>query len=322
VSDTAPSDPAIRTPDQRLRVFVSSTLAELTEERQAVARAISALRLTPVMFELGARPHPPRDGGLLPQVPHAGRAGAARPRRPGDAAERALRGGAPPPVRRAPETASPALAARRGHIGIERVLAAARDLDELLVRCRGTAMLATGLTALRLRAEREYSVPPLSLAADPDTAPVAELGSSPAVALFVDRARAVRHGFALTPGNAAAVAEICRRHGFGPRQHRLLGDDRRPLRRGPSPPARGARPGGPIRLHLAGGLVSGAAGRPGPADGSAGRGPCAAGRGTGPELGRSQHAQYAFLRQRGEAVAARRPAARAGRGSRGRRRAR
>jgi predicted ATPase len=52
---------AIRTPDQRLRVFVSSTLAELAAERAAVARAISALRLTPVLFELGARPHPPRE---------------------------------------------------------------------------------------------------------------------------------------------------------------------------------------------------------------------------------------------------------------------
>src|SRR3954466_3955868 len=56
-----PSDVAIRTPDQRLRVFVSSTLAELADERAAVARAISALRLTPVLFELGARPHPPQE---------------------------------------------------------------------------------------------------------------------------------------------------------------------------------------------------------------------------------------------------------------------
>jgi hypothetical protein len=55
------SDAAIRTPDQRLRVFVSSTLGELAAERAAVARAISALGLTPVMFELGARPHPPRE---------------------------------------------------------------------------------------------------------------------------------------------------------------------------------------------------------------------------------------------------------------------
>ena len=50
----------IRTPDQRLRVFVSSTLQELATERRAVRDAIVALRLVPVMFELGARPHPPR----------------------------------------------------------------------------------------------------------------------------------------------------------------------------------------------------------------------------------------------------------------------
>src|SRR6187399_1459830 len=52
---------AIRTPDQRLRVFVSSTLVELADERAVVARAISAVGLTPVLFELGARPHPPRE---------------------------------------------------------------------------------------------------------------------------------------------------------------------------------------------------------------------------------------------------------------------
>lgn len=51
----------IRTPDQRLRVFVSSTLTELAAERAAVERAITTLRLTPVMFEIGARPHPPQD---------------------------------------------------------------------------------------------------------------------------------------------------------------------------------------------------------------------------------------------------------------------
>jgi predicted ATPase len=48
----------IRTPDQRLRVFVSSTLRELADERAAVREAITQLRLAPVMFELGARPHP------------------------------------------------------------------------------------------------------------------------------------------------------------------------------------------------------------------------------------------------------------------------
>jgi len=42
----------IRTPDQRLRVFVSSTLQELAAERQAVRDAVTRLRLVPVMFEL------------------------------------------------------------------------------------------------------------------------------------------------------------------------------------------------------------------------------------------------------------------------------
>ena len=51
----------ILTPDQRLRVFVSSTLQELAPERAAALDAIAALRLTPVLFELGARPHPPRE---------------------------------------------------------------------------------------------------------------------------------------------------------------------------------------------------------------------------------------------------------------------
>jgi Domain of unknown function (DUF4062) len=50
----------IRTPDQRVRVFVSSTLGELAAERRAVRHAVTRLRLVPVMFEVGARPHPPR----------------------------------------------------------------------------------------------------------------------------------------------------------------------------------------------------------------------------------------------------------------------
>lgn len=51
----------ITTHDRRLRVFVSSTLEELAAERSAVRAAISGLRLTPVMFELGSRAHPPME---------------------------------------------------------------------------------------------------------------------------------------------------------------------------------------------------------------------------------------------------------------------
>src|SRR5262245_57599720 len=94
---------------------------------------------------------------------------------------------------------------------LEQVTGAARDLGELLARCPSVTILATSRTVLGLGAEQEYPVPPLPLPAGPATAPVAELAASPAVALFVDRARAVHPGFTLTPGNAAAVAEICRR---------------------------------------------------------------------------------------------------------------
>jgi predicted ATPase/class 3 adenylate cyclase len=94
---------------------------------------------------------------------------------------------------------------------LEQVTGAARDLDELLADCPGVVILATSRTVLGLRAEREYSVPPLSLPAGPTGMPLPELTASPAVALFVDRARAVRPDFALTEANAAAVVAICRR---------------------------------------------------------------------------------------------------------------
>jgi predicted ATPase len=94
---------------------------------------------------------------------------------------------------------------------LEQVVAAAPDLGELLARCPGLTMLATSRTVLGLRGEREYPVPPLPLPASPGTASVMEAAAWPAVALFVDRARAVRPGFTLDEGNAAAVAEICRR---------------------------------------------------------------------------------------------------------------
>jgi predicted ATPase len=94
---------------------------------------------------------------------------------------------------------------------LDRAVDAAGDLDGLLARCPGVAILATSRTALGVRAEREYPVPPLPLPADPTGVPVDELARVPAVALFVDRARAVRYDFALTESNAAAVVEICRR---------------------------------------------------------------------------------------------------------------
>ena len=376
----------IRTPDRRLRVFVSSTLGELAEERRAVSRAVSALRLAPVMFEAGARPYPPAEvyraylaqadvfigvywqrygqlvpgaqvsgleeefdlSGGLPRLLYVkapapdrelrladllarikeesstsyryfrtpaelgrlvrddlavllserfaaagGQATAAAPAQVGARGPRPLplsmtsllgreraidavavqveRSGArlvtltgpggvgktrlavavgerlrdrfgagtvfvpleavtdPRLVPAAIGRMAGADLARAGSPvealaetfgdgawllildNLEQVVQAAPGLGELLARCPRVVILATSRTVLGLRAEREYPVPPLALPTDPTTVPLEELESSPAVALFVDRARAVRPGFALTEGNAAAVAEICRR---------------------------------------------------------------------------------------------------------------
>jgi len=373
----------IATPDRRLRVFVSSSLEELTDERRAVSRAISALRLTPVMFEQGARPHPPQDvyraylaqsdvfiglywqgygqpaagadvSGLeeefdlsarLPRLLYIKEPAPAREPRLADLLARirdeasvsyryfrtpaelgrlvrddlaALLSerfaAASPSARPAPDrsrtlrplpASTTSLIGREQAIGevsgllarpgvrlvtltgpggvgktrlavavgerlrlpfgqntafvplaavtdpglvlpaigravgaeqagspveavaerlgddrwllildnLEQVVSAAADLGQLLARCPGAVILATSRTALGLRAEREYPVPPLpiSAAAGPSAVPADELMASPAVALFVDRARAVRPDFTLTPGNAAAVVEICRR---------------------------------------------------------------------------------------------------------------
>ena len=61
MADAGQQDSGIRTPDQRLRVFVSSTLEELAGERAAARAAIEQLRMAPVMFESGARPHPAQE---------------------------------------------------------------------------------------------------------------------------------------------------------------------------------------------------------------------------------------------------------------------
>jgi hypothetical protein len=56
VAEDGAHDIVIRTPDQRVRVFVSSAMVELAAERRVVTAAITQLRLTPVLFELEARP--------------------------------------------------------------------------------------------------------------------------------------------------------------------------------------------------------------------------------------------------------------------------
>jgi predicted ATPase/class 3 adenylate cyclase len=84
-------------------------------------------------------------------------------------------------------------------------------VSHLLASASGLHILATSREILHLAGEREYSVAPLAV---PDTTvalSTERLLGSDAVVLFVDRARAVLPGFALTDANARAVVEICRR---------------------------------------------------------------------------------------------------------------
>jgi predicted ATPase/DNA-binding XRE family transcriptional regulator len=93
----------------------------------------------------------------------------------------------------------------------EHVLEAAPVVAELLQACTGLTVLATSRAALRLRGERLFPVPPLSL---PDLArlpAIDVLARSPAVALFVERAQSVMPDFTLSEANAATVAAICAR---------------------------------------------------------------------------------------------------------------
>ena len=85
----------------------------------------------------------------------------------------------------------------------EQVGGAAPLLVGLLADCPQLRILLTSRVALRVRGEQELEVPPLR-ATEPG-------GPDPAIALFVERARAADPSFSLTTANAPAIAGICRR---------------------------------------------------------------------------------------------------------------
>ncbi|MDQ3701163.1 MAG: AAA family ATPase, partial [Chloroflexota bacterium] len=91
----------------------------------------------------------------------------------------------------------------------EQVLAAAPNVGELLAACPGVKALVTSRAALHLRWEHELAVPPLQVPHLGSLPALAELAGVPAVALFLHRARAVRHDFVLDEAGARAVAEVC-----------------------------------------------------------------------------------------------------------------
>jgi predicted ATPase/class 3 adenylate cyclase len=92
---------------------------------------------------------------------------------------------------------------------LEHLPGAAGVIEELLAVAPRLTVLATSRSSLKVYGEQEFAVPPLQLPA-PNAAREAELTSKyEAVALFVQRARAVRPDFRITDDNVGAVAEIC-----------------------------------------------------------------------------------------------------------------
>jgi predicted ATPase len=82
----------------------------------------------------------------------------------------------------------------------------------LLRRCPQVKILATSREALNIEGETIQVVPPLAVTEfrqlETETE-ISRLGELEAVQLFVDRAAAVRPGFAVKPENAPLIARIC-----------------------------------------------------------------------------------------------------------------
>ena len=69
----------------------------------------------------------------------------------------------------------------------------------------------TSRESLRIAGEQEFPVPPLALPDPAQSLSATELAGYDAIALFLQRARAVAPDFVLTEDNALAIAELCAR---------------------------------------------------------------------------------------------------------------
>jgi predicted ATPase len=80
---------------------------------------------------------------------------------------------------------------------------------DLLSACPRLKILTTSREALRIPGEWLYPVPPLALPPERSFADLEAAAASPALTLFLERARAARPDFRLTAENIRAVAAIC-----------------------------------------------------------------------------------------------------------------
>jgi predicted ATPase/class 3 adenylate cyclase len=93
----------------------------------------------------------------------------------------------------------------------EHLLPAAAEVAGLLADTPRLKILVTSRSRLNVPGEREFIVPPLAVPDLRRLPPLDTLAHLPAIALFIDRAQAVRPDFRLTEGNARAVVDICAR---------------------------------------------------------------------------------------------------------------
>jgi predicted ATPase len=93
----------------------------------------------------------------------------------------------------------------------EQVVEAAVVVADLLAACPRLSVLVTSRMVLHLRGEHEFVVHPLAVPNPKRLPALRTLVQYEAVALFMQRAQAVKPEFELTPANALAVASMCAR---------------------------------------------------------------------------------------------------------------
>ena len=93
---------------------------------------------------------------------------------------------------------------------VEQLLPASALLQRLLDACPGLRILATSRVPLPVRGAQEYALAPLPLP-PPELQDPEAIGAYAAVALFLERARAIVPRLALTAATAPVLAELCRR---------------------------------------------------------------------------------------------------------------
>ena len=93
----------------------------------------------------------------------------------------------------------------------EQILPTAPHLTDLLASCPELNMLVTSRAVLHVQGEHEFPVPPLAIPDLRHLPPIDALSHIAAIALFLQRAQAVKPTFQITPANASTLAEICAR---------------------------------------------------------------------------------------------------------------